>query len=71
LREFKAQIPDSPRSFADIVALAEMASHEDMNEYDDVLMNVHCYRFMRMAVELVTAILQFAEAREAKNGPGH
>jgi hypothetical protein len=62
LRRLGAQIPDSPRSFADIVALAELASHEDMNVYDDV--NVHCYRFMRLAVGLVTAILQFAEACE-------
>jgi hypothetical protein len=70
LREFKAQIPDSPRSFADIVALAEIiAGHEDFNVYEDV--NEHCYRFKRLTVELVTAILQFAEACEARNSPGH
>jgi hypothetical protein len=75
LRGFKAQIPHPPRSFADIVALAEIASHEDMNEREvDMLINAQCKRCIRVGVEfvaLLTAILQFAEACEAKNSPGH
>jgi hypothetical protein len=48
LREFKAQIPDPPRSFADIVVWAEIAIHEEPRS------------FFNLAIELVMAIRQFA-----------
>jgi hypothetical protein len=67
--ELQAQIPDPPRSFADIVAWAETAFLGGNKERE----NGDC--FEGPAVQLVRAVLQFAEVllperMHTQNSPG-